>query len=147
MSRILVLCWSQLLSLLSCSIRLGKFRRGMLKDLSDYYNLFCPQYCWNAGGYLAEFESLEEEQALDSILWFIASSYWIGLSDSAHEDTWRWQESNEEPSYTNWAPEEPNNFNGDEDCCMKQCSTDPTCKWNAYPCYISFAHAFCKMKK
>ena len=90
---------------------------------------------------------MEEEQALDSILWFIASSYWIGLSDLVQDGTWRWQESNKEPSYTNWAEGEPNDLNGDADCCMKQCSTDPKCKWNDYPCSISFAHALCKMQK
>ena len=42
------------------------------------------EYCWNAGGYLAEFESLEDEKAVESVL-NIDSDYWIGLSDFVHE--------------------------------------------------------------
>lgn len=39
---------------------------------------------------------------------------WIGLNDVAQEGTFEWV--NGEPLiFTNWAPSEPNNFNGDED--------------------------------
>ena len=100
----------------------GNSTEVILKSLK-LFHIFCLQYCRNAGGYLAEFESLEEEQAIDSILWFIASSYWIGLSDLAQKGTWRWQQSSEEPSYLNWGTGQPNDIHGDEDCCMKQCST------------------------
>ena len=74
-------------------------------------------YCWSLGGYLAEFSSLEEEQALDSVLNHDIL-YWIGLSDFALEGTWRWQESHQIPSYTNWAPGQPDRSN-DENCAVK----------------------------
>ena len=75
------------------------------------------------------------------------SNYWIGLSDFAHEGTWRWQESHQEPSYTNWATGQPSNgvVNGDEDCASKGCSITPNCKWNDAPC--DSTDALCQMDK
>ena len=72
------------------------------------------QYCWSLGGYLAEFSTLEEEQSVQSLL-NQDIIYWIGLTDFAMEGTWRWQESHQEPSYTNWASGQPDN-GVDEDC-------------------------------
>ena len=105
------------------------------------------QYCWNAGGYLAEFESLEEEKTLDSVL-NIDSSYWIGLTDVALEGTWRWQESLLETSYTNWITGEPNNQLGDENCACKRYNVFPDGKWNDANCSVKdYAHALCKREK
>ena len=105
------------------------------------------QYCWNAGGHLAEFDSLDDEQALDSVL-ATDSNFWIGLSDFAHEGTWRWQESHQETSYRNWMTGEPSNMNGDEDCVFKRCSSDPNCKWNDESCSKNdYARALCQMEK
>ena len=72
------------------------------------------QYSWSAGGFLAEFESLEEEESIKSML-VEELGYWIGLTDLAIDGTWRWQESHQEPSYTNWASGQPDN-GIDEDC-------------------------------
>ena len=103
------------------------------------------QYCWNAGGYLAEFEYLDEEQALDSVL-LVDKHFWIGLSDFAHEGTWRWQESHGETSYQNWCSGQPDNGGGDEDCVAKICSADANCKWNDCQCSDNdYAHALCQM--
>ena len=103
------------------------------------------QYCWNAGGHLSEFDSLDEEKALDSIL-ASDSNFWIGLSDFAHEGTWRWQESHQEPSYTNWNEGEPNNKDGDEDCVNKTWNGNEF-KWNDVNCSVDDAHALCQMEK
>ena len=43
-----------------------------------------PQYCWDNGGYLAEFFSAEEEGLLDQII-YDGGQYWLGLSDTAQE--------------------------------------------------------------
>merc|ERR1712126_52677 len=72
------------------------------------------EYCWSAGGYLVEVDSFEEEESIKSIL-VEELGYWIGLTDQAVEGTWRWQESHQEPSYTNWAAGQPQN-RIDEDC-------------------------------
>ena len=42
------------------------------------------QFCWNNGGYLAEFFSSQEEARVDDIL-ATDISYWIGLADFASE--------------------------------------------------------------
>ena len=114
------------------------------------FNIFFSQYCWNAGGYLAEFNAQDEEQALDSVL-NLESIYWIGLSDFLHEGTWKWQESGKEPSYTNWAEGQPSNgrVGGIEDCAAKSCNNpNRDCKWNDQPCNDNnYAHALCQIEK
>ena len=42
------------------------------------------QFCWNNGGYLAEFFSSQEEARVEDIL-YPDLDYWIGLADSASE--------------------------------------------------------------
>ena len=103
------------------------------------------QYCWNAGGYLTEFQSLDDEKDLDSVL-ASDSFFWIGLSDFAHEGTWIWQESLQETSYTNWNEGEPNNKYGDEDCVVKD-SNWIGWKWTDVNCSVDDVHALCQMEK
>ena len=113
-----------------------------------YFHInFVLQYCWSiAGGYLAEFESLEEELAVESVL-SIDNNYWIGLSDFAQEGTWRWHDSHKEPSYTNWGPGEPDNHGGDENCANKEYRYYGG-KWNDQGCSeVNDAHALCQMEK
>ena len=76
------------------------------------------EFCYEKEGYLAEITSYEEETLLDSIL-LADIDYWIGLSDFASEGTWVWQDSHKHAEYTNWAPAEPNNIGGIEDCVVK----------------------------
>ena len=46
--------------------------------------LVCVQYCWSAGGHLAEIQSSYEEDLLDQLL-PRGSLHWIGLTDLASE--------------------------------------------------------------
>ena len=107
------------------------------------------EYCWGIGGYLAEFSSLDEELALDSVMSHDLC-YWIGLSDLVLEGTWRWQESHQIPSYANWYPGQPD---GGEHCALKTWSHSRAGKWSDYHCgrdYVSDfgpAHALCQMEK
>jgi len=73
------------------------------------------EYCWNHGGYLAEFSSYDEEKKVDSFLNHDIL-YWIGLTYLDGE--WKWQESGHNSSYTNWYEpnEEPDNTG---DCVTK----------------------------
>ena len=61
----------------------------------------CFQFCWEAGGYLAELLSSEEEARLNAIL-AKDIDYWIGLTDLAHEGVWMWQERRTEADIFNW---------------------------------------------
>merc|ERR1711874_662204 len=75
------------------------------------------EYCWDQGGYLAEITSAEEEALIDTFL-MDGNSYWLGLSDPAHEGAYRWQESHQVAEYTNWYSRGPNNLD-DADCVWK----------------------------
>ena len=109
------------------------------------------QFCWENGGWLAEFFSRHEETRVDDIL-AVDLHYWIGLTDFAFEGigvkgisgsylgVWMWQESHEEVPYQNWCPGEPNNLNGDEDC-VEKIGTD---MWNDRPCDYNAPHALCQ---
>ena len=84
--------------------------------------------------------SVQEEMLLDTFL-IKGTSYWLGLSDLAHEGTmipqsihpfkriddlinfagtYRWQESHQVAEYVNWAPGEPGE------------STVTNCIWKSY---------------
>ena len=73
------------------------------------------EYCWAAGGHLAEFRTKEEEEAVEAKL-NEDIFFWIGLTDLTAEGVWRWTESHQEPSYINWAPGQPDNEFDNEDC-------------------------------
>ena len=91
------------------------------------------QYCWSLGGYLAEFSTLEEEQSVQSLL-NQDIIYWIGLTDFAMEGTWRWQESHQEPSYTNWASGQPDN--GVDEDCVTISGDNSFYPWHDAMCYV-----------
>ena len=63
--------------------------------------ILLPQYCWAMGGYLAELTTMKEDIPLENYL-VQGIAYWIGLSDTASEGTWRWMESHQNANYTNW---------------------------------------------
>ena len=42
---------------------------------------------------------------------------WIGINDMQTEGTWVWSDGST-VGYTNWAPGEPNSYEGDEDCAI-----------------------------
>ena len=107
------------------------------------------QFCRDNGGHLAEILSAEEEARIDS---FLPSDldYWIGLSDSATEGTWRWLESHREAEYTNWGPEQPDNSisnNPDGEDCAAKWGNDAGELWNDFRCEAEGIHALCQVLK
>jgi len=68
------------------------------------------------GGYLATINDAEENIWLvnTSGLLPFGASYWIGLTDKDEEDTWMWV-NGETATYRNWGPDEPNDWNNNED--------------------------------
>merc|ERR1712112_303360 len=94
----------------------------------------------------AAYLAAEEEGALDQLL-YEGEQYWIGLSDTANEGDWRWQESHQRPDYTNWAHGEPNNL-ANEDCA--HISSD--LKWYDAECdsednFLNAIHGLCQADK
>lgn len=45
-------------------------------------------------------------------------NFWIGLTDALVEGHWVWETTQITPTYTNWAPGEPNDAGHHEDCAI-----------------------------
>merc|ERR1712062_903682 len=110
------------------------------------------EYCWDQGGYLAEITSADEEALVDTFL-NDGITYWLGLTDLAHEGTYRWQESHQVAGYTNWCTGCPNSSD-DYDCVWKSFYDgygypgwhDVSCTSTFYDGYGQ-SHALCEAAK
>ena len=96
---------------------------------------------------MADITSAEEETLLNTFL-MDGTAYWLGLTDLAHEGTFRWQESHQEAEYTNWYPGGPND--GEEyDCVWKNLGNiypgwhDVICTWTSHETFGQI-HALCE---
>jgi len=76
------------------------------------------KFCWSNGGYLAEITSREEEDHIETFL-LHQLHFWIGLNDIDEEGSFVWAESNDAVSYSNWAPNNPTDFDNGADCVWK----------------------------
>lgn len=72
--------------------------------------------CKEAGGHLVTITSQTENDNVARLLWNAgARTAWIGLSDKDLESEWKWV-GGESSTFRNWAPGEPNDAGGAEDC-------------------------------
>lgn len=73
-------------------------------------------YCQNQGYYLVTINDAGEEAFLHTqeSRRIPLSDWWIGVSDRGIEGSWSWVSGTS--SYSNWAPGEPNDAYGNEDC-------------------------------
>lgn len=69
--------------------------------------------CSAWGGALARIESPDEEAF---VLQGSSSDTWLGLNDLDAEGAMRWDGGSELGTYRNWAAEQPDDFDGTEDC-------------------------------
>ena len=98
---------------------------------------------------MAEFLSSDVEETIDGLL-NQDVLYWIGLSDFAHEGTWRWQESHQTSQYFNWAGDQPDD-GGDGNCVMKTWFINVGGRWYDQPCNSDYGkghgpiHALCQV--
>lgn len=81
----------------------------------------------------------DNERALASTAGKDAKQLWIGSHDQDVEGKWTWLPNNIPATYTNWAPGEPNSWNGDsmEDCTIMK-GWDG--QWNDISCDNEFAY-------
>merc|ERR1712055_541934 len=106
----------------------------MQKVESNFFE--AQEFCWSQGGYLVEITTAAENELLKVGLVDMDNNYWIGLQDLEHDGTWRWAESHEAATWTNWYSGEPNNEYGEEYCGDMWRSTDrDECGWEDVPCY------------
>jgi hypothetical protein len=70
--------------------------------------------CDSWGGTLARLDSAEEEAAL--LARVAPTDTWIGLNDLASEGTMLWEAGGAPSLYTHWAAQQPDDFDGTEDC-------------------------------
>merc|ERR1712179_109445 len=103
------------------------------------------EYCWENGGYLAEIKSYNQEDSLDEFL-NDGVYYWLGLTDLAHEGTFKWEEGHDEADYTNWWPGEPDGNYGEGDCVFKSLQSSvnasETIGWDDYKCDMDRVQEF-----
>ncbi|XP_053407878.1 perlucin-like protein, partial [Mercenaria mercenaria] len=70
---------------------------------------------------------------LSTFTHFISAMHtWMGLSDRTHESIWRWADTNEHATFSEWFPGQPDNLNN-EDCVGFNAAFGN--KWNDYPCH------------
>ena len=87
--------------------------------------------CIRRGAYLVEVQSKEEDDFLRGIVMAEGKAYYyMGGNDRVKEGQWMWQKSGKPFTYTNWAPEQPDNDDGIEHCLMYWRAI----KWNDAPC-------------
>ena len=70
--------------------------------------------CESWGGTLARLDTAEEEAALRTRV--PPADTWIGLNDVASEGSMLWDGGGAPGLYTHWAAEQPDDFDGTEDC-------------------------------
>ena len=90
------------------------------------YALFTAPETWNnakakcesLGAQLVKIESAVEDAFLKRN--FLSGSsgvaYWIGLSHQEEEGKWKWTDGSLLGIYTNWGKNNPNNYDGNQNC-------------------------------
>ncbi|XP_030635313.1 macrophage mannose receptor 1-like [Chanos chanos] len=95
-------------------------------------------YCRQHYSDLVTIENTEDnERVMTSLKGTHSDLVWIGLYDD--RESWRWSLDNDgfygdgEKEYRNWVSGQPDNYNGDEECCTVMGSGG---QWNDCPCNI-----------
>ncbi len=116
--------------------------QACLDDCSVYY--LNPQsmtgsqaqaFAQNLGANLVSIQSLAENNCILNALNTLnqTGTIWIGLNDEAVEGTFVWYDQSP-VNYSNWAPGEPNNSGGNEDCVQIYPGGSNPGMWNDLPC-------------
>ena len=90
----------------------------------------------NMGGNLVAINDADENEAVADLLTANGSSQaWIGFNDRTTEGEFVWSDGSP-VTYTNWAPNEPNDSGGDEDC-AELINFFPGDTWNDARCSVT----------
>jgi hypothetical protein len=102
------------------------------------------QFCEGWGGHLASIHSETENHIVYSLLgqpvedeWReserndFADKYWLGFHDANAEMDFSWTDGSC-ANYTNWAPNEPNQWEGTTENCVSFWNSDE--QWNDWQC-------------
>ncbi|NCS30372.1 MAG: hypothetical protein GPJ18_18240 [Microcystis aeruginosa F13-15] len=109
--------------------------QAVRSDVTGNYYFLTPARDWSgaqaiaqsAGGNLVTINNQDEQNWLFQRY---KSYVWIGLSDHIQEGVWRWV-SGEPVTYTNWLPNQPDNWDGIEDFVQLNLTGDG--RWNDLP--------------
>jgi Ca2+-binding RTX toxin-like protein len=109
--------------------------QAVRSDITGNYYFLSPARDWSgaqafaqsAGGNLVTINNQDEQNWLFQRY---KSYVWIGLSDHIQEGVWRWV-SGEPVTYTNWLPNQPDNWDGIEDFVQLNLTGDG--RWNDLP--------------
>jgi hypothetical protein len=107
---------------------------------------FAAEPACMAGGHdgLASIEDAAEQVVAESLLGTTGVMFgWFGLNDVTTEGVFAWTNGNA-VTYTNWAPGEPNDFNGVEDCGVVQAALGY--QWNDDQCASVFDGVLCETR-
>ncbi|XP_066301808.1 alpha-N-acetylgalactosamine-specific lectin-like [Branchiostoma lanceolatum] len=90
--------------------------------------------CHGDGGTLAMPRDAETNAFLISLYKSVDENapFWIGLHDQLEEGSFQWVDGSALGTFTSWAPGEPNNFDGIEDCAVYVPNLKD--KWNDGSC-------------
>lgn len=109
--------------------------QAVRSDVTGNYYFLTPARDWSgaqafaqsAGGNLVTINNQDEQNWLFQRY---KSYVWIGLSDHIQEGVWRWV-SGEPVTYSNWLPNQPDNWDGIEDFVQLNLTGDG--RWNDLP--------------
>lgn len=86
-------------------------------------------------------ESAAEDDFLkETFMAFSPSTlYWIGLNDMKTEAVFEWSDGSALSTYSNWIPEQPDNWEGKEDCtAIKWVKETGHARWNDVGCSTKY---------
>jgi len=103
--------------------------------------------CDSLGGFLVEAKSQIEVLTLSAIARVVSvlmsvDSWWLGLTDWAHEGTWVWIHSREESTVFHWARETDQTISNHQDCARMRREDD--FKWSDTDCVFTKAAPICE---
>ncbi|XP_026182060.1 C-type lectin-like [Mastacembelus armatus] len=73
--------------------------------------------CLRQGGWLTSVRDAKEYAVIQKVITDAKGTglIWLGGHDVTEEGKWKWTDGTSF-TYTNWAPERPDNYQGNEDC-------------------------------